>query len=451
MDSDAVMLSRVAVAFSGGRDSTALLHATACAAREQGGHEVVALHVHHGLSAHADAWLSHAQQLCDEWATQGLPVRLMSRHVQLALKAGDSVEASARHARYAALADMAREADVDLILLAHHRRDQAETFLLQALRGAGISGLASMPADVERDGLRWVRPWLSHPREAIEAYVAHHGLHHIDDDSNANTRFARNRLRLDVWPTLLQAFPHAEASLASSASRLADVLPGAEGWRAQLVEHLQAEGRADALDASAWSELSGGERRESLAYWYRLQTGRALPASWVERLAHEVPGLAYRQQPAHWAPIGVGLYRGVMAIGAVAVPARSAALDEEARAGQSDRSLCIHAPGEFAVPECGGKLVVSSTTQGGVAPAELAQVTLRQRSGGEQFQAGPARPARSLRKQFQSAGVPAWCRDGPLVFSGEKLVFVPGLGVDARCWAPPGAPQWALEWVPFAP
>jgi tRNA(Ile)-lysidine synthase len=79
------------------------------------------------------------------------------------------------------------------------------------------------------------------------------------------------------------------------------------------------------------------------------------------------------------------------------------------------------------------------------------QVTLRQRSGGEQFQAGPARPARSLRKQFQSAGVPAWCRDGPLVFSGEKLVFVPGLGVDARCWAPPGAPQWALEWVPFAP
>jgi tRNA(Ile)-lysidine synthase len=235
MNSDAVMSSRVAVAFSGGRDSTALLYATACAAREQGGLEVVALHVHHGLSAHADAWLSHAQQQCDVWATQGLPVRLISRHVQLALKVGDSVEASARHARYAALADMAREADAEMILLAHHRRDQAETFLLQALRGAGISGLASMPADIDRDGLRWVRPWLTYPREAIEAYVAHHGLLHIEDDSNTNTRFARNRLRLDVWPALLQAFPHAEASLASSAARLADVLPGVEGWRAQLM------------------------------------------------------------------------------------------------------------------------------------------------------------------------------------------------------------------------
>jgi tRNA(Ile)-lysidine synthase len=448
MGSDAVMPSRVAVAFSGGRDSTALLHATACAAREQGGYEVVALHVHHGLSAHADAWLSHAQQLCDEWATQGLPVRLMSRHVQLALKAGDSVEASARHARYAALADMAHEADVDLILLAHHRRDQAETFLLQALRGAGISGLASMPADIQRDGLRWVRPWLAHPREAIEAYVTHHGLHHIEDDSNANTRFARNRLRLDVWPALLQAFPHAEASLASSATRLADVLPGVEDWRAQLLTRVLLEGHVDALDASAWAELSGGERRESLAYWYWLQTGRALPASWVERLAQEVPGLAYRQQPAHWAPIGVGLYRGVMSVSAV--PVRPAEPSGEDGTCQAERDLCIHAPGEFAVPECGGTLLVSPTAQGGVPPAVLAQVSLRARQGGEQFQAGPARPARSLRKQFQSAGVPAWCRGGPLVFSGEKLVFVPGLGVDARCWAPPGEPQWALEWVPFA-
>jgi tRNA(Ile)-lysidine synthase len=448
MNSDAVMSSRVAVAFSGGRDSTALLYATACAAREQGGLEVVALHVHHGLSAHADAWLSHAQQQCDVWATQGLPVRLISRHVQLALKVGDSVEASARHARYAALADMAREADAEMILLAHHRRDQAETFLLQALRGAGISGLASMPADIDRDGLRWVRPWLTYPREAIEAYVAHHGLLHIEDDSNTNTRFARNRLRLDVWPALLQAFPHAEASLASSAARLADVLLGVEGWRAQLLSQVQSVADADALDASAWSDLSGGERRESLAYWYRRQTGRAMPASWLERLAHEVPGLAYRQQPAHWAPVGVGLYRGVMSIDTVRRrPVASAGKDG---AGQADCTLRIYAPGEMAVPECGGTLRVSPTEQGGVAPAVLAQVTLRQRQGGELFQVGPARPARSLRKQFQSAGVPAWCRDGPLIFSGEKLVFVPGLGVDARCWAPPGEPQWALEWVPFA-
>lgn len=438
-----VMPSCVAVAFSGGRDSTALLHATACAAREQGSARVVALHVHHGLSEQADAWLAHARRLCDEWALQGLPVRLLHRHVQLELGSGESVEAVARQARYAALAEMAREAGADLILLAHHRRDQAETFLLQALRGAGVSGLASMPADAERDGLRWVRPWLAHPREAIEAYVAQHRLQHIEDDSNDDTRFARNRLRLDVWPVLTQAFPHAESALASSAGRVADVLVGLDAWRAQLLARLAVEHQPEALDAVAWSDLSGGERRESLAGWYKLRQGRALPASWVERLASEVPGLVFRRQATHWAPIGVSLYRGLLSC------------DELVEAPQAShppmRVLHINEPGDIALPEWGGTLVVAPAKQAGVAPSVLSQATLRPRLGGERFQAGLARPARSLKKQFQAAEVPAWCRHGPLIFAGEKLVFVPGLGVDARCWVPPGEPQWALDWVPFGP
>ena len=443
MPSDAVMPSRVAVAFSGGRDSTALLHATACAARDQGGMEAVALHVHHGLSAHADAWLVHAQQVCAQWASQGLPVRLMHRRVQLDLDAGESVEAAARHARYAALTEMAHEAQVDLILLAHHRRDQAETFLLQALRGAGAAGLASMPAGIERDGLHWVRPWLAHSREAIEAYVAHHGLNHIEDDSNLDTRFARNRLRLDVWPALLSAFPQAEAALASSAMRVADVLPGLDAWRLQLLDSVRQSDEPDSLDAATWAELSGGERRESLACWYRLRRGRAMPASWVERLAHEVPGLVFKRQPAHWAPVGVSLYRGVLSCGGAVM----------ALAGPqacSERVVHINAPGEIALPEWGGSLVVSPVAQEGVPPAVLSEATLRPRHGGEQFQLKPMRPARSLKKQFQELGVPAWRRHGPLIFADENLVFVPGLGVDARYWASPGEPQWALEWVPLS-
>ncbi|MGC4062005.1 MAG: tRNA lysidine(34) synthetase TilS [Aquabacterium sp.] len=440
-ESDDVMLSHVAVAFSGGRDSTALLHATACAAREQGGVSVVALHVHHGLSAHADAWLAHARRTCDEWAMQGLPVRLLHRHVRLSLDSSESVEAAARQARYAALAEMAREAQADLVLLAHHRRDQAETFLLQALRGAGVSGLASMPVDIKRDGVRWVRPWLAHPREAIEAYVAQHGLHHVEDDSNSDTRFARNRLRLGVWPVLAQAFPQAEAALAGSATRVADVLPGLDAWRAQLLAHLHVAHEPEALDAVAWSELSGGERREALACWYKLRQGRALPASWVERLAHEVPGLVFRRQPAHWSPIGVSLYRGVLSC--------EVATWEGEPSDPPVRTLSIHEPGDIALPEWGGTLVIAPAVQAGVAPSTLRQATLRARHGGERFQAGPARPARSLKKQFQASDVPAWHRHGPLIFAGEKLVFVPGLGVDARCWAPSGEPQWALEWVPF--
>jgi tRNA(Ile)-lysidine synthetase-like protein len=192
----------VAVACSGGRDSIALLHATASAAQLVPGLVVAALHVHHGLSLQADAWAEHVAAQCGVWAEQGLPVRAVVQRVHCDLAAGRSVEAVAREARYAALAQMALEQGAAAVLLAHHRRDQAETFLLQALRGAGVAGLAAMPEEVERDGVRWLRPWLGVAREAIEAYVRDRQLPFVDDDSNDDTRFARNRLRHRVWPPL---------------------------------------------------------------------------------------------------------------------------------------------------------------------------------------------------------------------------------------------------------
>lgn len=450
---------RVAVAYSAGRDSTALLHATACAARESGGVEVLALHVHHGLSSQADAWLAHAEQVCAEWALQGLPVRLLFRRVSVALDAGDGIESAARQARYAALTEMAQEAGANLILLAHHRRDQAETVLLQALRGAGVKGLAAMPADIERDGLRWVRPWLHHPREAIEAYVELHGLSFVDDDSNGNNRFARNRLRLDVWPALEAAFPQAEVSLAASADRLQDVLPGVDAWAEGLMASLQVsrpqgEDVSPGLDAVRWAELSGAQRRVSLAHWYRGWRGRALSASWLLRLAHEVPGLVFRGQPARWPTIGLALYRGVL----LPLNQRSAWPEhplEQAPGRHAPRSgapdtcdISIEMPGEHVLPIWQGALRVKLVSSGGVLPSVLKAAQAVGRTGGEQFQAGPGRPPRALKKQFQAAGVPAWQRDGPLIWSGERLVFVPGLGIDARCLAPEGVDQWGLEWVP---
>src|SRR5690606_18940813 len=132
---------------------------------------------------------------------------------------GDSIEAVARQARYEALAEMAQDTGCDTVLLAHHRQDQAETFLLQALRGAGAAGLAGMPPAATRLGVHWLRPWLHHPRQAIEAYVEAHGLSYVDDGSNDDVRYARNRLRHDVWPALQAAFPQAQAMLAVAASR----------------------------------------------------------------------------------------------------------------------------------------------------------------------------------------------------------------------------------------
>lgn len=442
----------VAVAYSGGRDSTALLHAVACAARAEGqvgqagqagqtALRVVALHVHHGLSPHADAWLAHAQTTCDAWAEQGLPVSLLARRVSVPRGSGLSLEAQARDSRHAALQAMATDVGAEMLLLAHHRRDQAETLLLQALRGGGVAGLAAMPRDDLRDGLRWVRPWLNHPREAIEAYIAHHGLSHIEDDSNADSRFARNRLRLAVWPALQAAFPQAEASLAASSARLADVLEPLASWEEGVLAELALPGDAAAMAVQVWATWPAGVRRESLRRWYARVAGAGLSASWTLRLADELPRmLEAGALTGHWPEVKLGLYRGCLRWDG---DARSAAL---ASPHAAEAHLCIDAPGLWPVPHWGGALHVTPCDQGGMAPERLRQITLKAREGGERFQAGPARPPRSLKKQFQSAAVPAWLRHAPLLWCEDTLLYVPGLGIDARCCAPPGSPQWALNW-----
>lgn len=435
----------VAVAYSGGRDSTALLHATAAAAADLcSGLQVVALHVHHGLSPQADAWLAHAQSTCQALAEHGWPVRLLSRHVAVPVAAGLSVEAEARRLRHAALSEMAREAGADLLLLAHHRRDQAETFLLQALRGGGVAGLAAMPQDDWRDGVRWVRPWLNLPREAIEAYVAHHGLSFIEDDSNADRRFARNRLRLDVWPALVAAFPDAEVALARSASHAADALAPLRSWQNEALQGLSGgvdAAEPDALDAVAWAALPRGERKPVLLAWLARQG--VVGANWVERLSREVPRALAGQGAARWPDVGLVLYRGAL---------RRMPDGESAEPGGApDVTLDIDRPGDWPVPGWRGCLRVEVVEQGGLVPSLLQTgLQVRARSGGERFQLGPGRPARDLKRQFQAVGVPAWARSAPLFFASDVLVYVPGLGVDARFQAPAGALQWGVRWLPDA-
>ena len=427
----------VAVAYSGGRDSTALLHATSLAAAGLPGVEVVALHVHHGLSVHADAWLAHAEETCRRWAAGGLPVRLLSRRVTVACPKGASVEAEARRARHAALVDMCAEAGTNLLLLAHHRRDQAETFLLQALRGAGVAGLAAMPRDDWRDGVRWVRPWLDRPREAIEGYVAQHQLPFVEDESNADRRWARNRLRLDVWPGLTSAFPDAEAALARAAARTAADLQPVRSWRAEALLRCV---RHDGLDAALWAAHDVGARRQLLAAWLK-QLGLAR-GSWVARLSDEVPRALAGQGSARWPELGLCLHRGVLGR---LPPGQFGSPKEPAGA------LAIHGAGEFCLPAWRGRLRVEPVSSGGVSPQRLqAGLEVRPRSGGERFQLGAGRPARDLKRQFQALGVPAWARSAPLFFSAGELLFVPSLGVDARCQAPDGAPQLGLRWLPDA-
>jgi len=425
----------VGVAYSGGRDSTALLHATLKAAAEQG-IRVLALHVNHGLSPRADAWQEHGQAQCRRWARRGLPVEFHAIRLQGRPAKGDSVEAWARQARYRALRDLALQHGTSLVLLAHHRRDQAETLLLQALRGAGMAGLSGMPQAVIRDGVTWMRPWLDLPREHIEAYVRRHRLVHVEDDSNGDARFARNRMRLKLWPALIEAFPQAESTLAESA-KWAQEATACLNELAEL-DLTKVAGTAG-LDLRVWSALSPPRRSNVLRAWLRSSTGHAAPATLVARLLDELP----RTGPATW-PLGQGelkRYRGVLRF----VDATHAG----AAAHEREQSLSIRRCGVHHLPGWGGRLQVSRVKQGGVPLAWLAHLELKARQGGEQFQAGIGRPPRSLKKQFQVAAVPAWEREGPLVCSGGQLVYVPGLGIDARVIALPGQPQVMLRWLPL--
>lgn len=431
----------MAVAFSGGRDSLALLHATVHAAPALG-LQVVALHVHHGLMAEADAWLAQAQALCRRWQRAGWPLRLRWHRVPQRPAAGDSVEAWARRHRQEALARMAREEGASLLLLAHHRRDQAETVLLQALRGAGPRGLAAMPAQIEREGLTWARPWLAQPRAAIEAYVHRHRLRPTEDPSNADARFARNRLRLTLWPALGETAEAAEMALLAVAAQ-------AQEARVALDElasiDLAAAADARGLSHAPWVVLSPARRANALRAWLRQGLGRGAPESLVKRLQGEWQAGSACQWPA-----GDGLvvraYRGHLHIASTVADETVAGPAPPAR-----WAIDLSRPGDHALPIWRGTLRLELVRAGGLPLAALHAAELRPRAGAEQFQRAPNTPPRSLKKQYQLAAVPATERSGPLLWLDDRLAWVPGLGVDARCMARPGTPQLLPRWLPDPP
>ncbi|HEY6510408.1 MAG TPA: tRNA lysidine(34) synthetase TilS [Burkholderiaceae bacterium] len=434
--------ARVAVAYSAGRDSTALLHATARAAQALG-IEVVALHVHHGLMPEADAWLESAGKQVARWRKAGLPVRLVSTRLSGKPARGESVEAWARRERRAGLARMARAEGLDTVLLAHHRRDQAETVLLQALRGGGPAGLAAMPRAVQREGVWWLRPWLDTPREAIESYLRAHRLRFVDDASNADARFARSRLREQVWAPLTRAFGDAEVALAAVAHRAGE----AQALLDEVAVHdlagvVDAAGR---LDASRWRALSAARRANTLRAWLHAGLGRGAPETLLERLLTQLPDASHARWPVD-AAIELALYRGHLALTAK----RATRHHGDAPAPES---IDLSQPGVHEVPHWQGAIEVTRVGSGGVPPQLLKVCRLLVRCGGEQWQAAPRSTPRSLKKQYQAAGIPPSQRDGPLVYAGSQLVFVPGLGLDARVCLPSAGRRStvALRWCPAPP
>ena len=247
------------VALSGGADSTALL--CACAERWPG--QVRAVHVHHGLQAAADGFAAHCRQLCAQ-----LHVPLAVCHVDARPAPGQSPEDAARQARYAALADAAQShwPDAKGIALAQHADDQVETLLIALSRGAGLPGLASMPAQWQRVGLQWHRPWLQVAGADVRQWLRDRGQVWVEDPSNRDVHLTRNRIRAQVLPALAQALPAFRDTFARSAAHAAQAQALLDELAAEVLEQVGLPPAIAALRA-----LSPARQALVLRHWLKSQ------------------------------------------------------------------------------------------------------------------------------------------------------------------------------------
>ena len=255
----------VAVALSGGTDSVALalVAAQVCAQR---GQSLYFFHIHHGLMPEADAWAEHLAEFA-----RALKVPLLVRHVQVDLGQGLGTEASAREARYQALAALAREHRVAAILLAHHQQDQAETVLLRLLRGAGVLGLSAMQDDVSRQGMRLLRPWLEIERAELVAiaqdYLGRTGWQAVQDPSNADPQYKRGAFRTELVPVLEQHWPAWRQTLVRHARQAADVSEILDEVAALDWQALEPDASDQSFSLKAWRDLSPARQALVLRYW----------------------------------------------------------------------------------------------------------------------------------------------------------------------------------------
>lgn len=279
----------LAVGFSGGADSTALL--AACALRWPG--QVVAFHVHHGLQAAADDFERHCVAVCERLAVPLVVHRVDARHAP-----GDSPEDAARRARYEAFADMARmdgaRAAIKSVALGHHADDQAETLLLALSRGAGLPGLAAMPVHAQRNGLDIYRPLLSVSGADVRAWLAGRDLPWIEDPTNTDARYTRNRIRSVLLPALAQAFPQFRATFARSIGHAAQ----AQELLAELAaQDLATVGNPPRI--ATLQTLSRARQANVLRHWLMRSHGCAPSAAQLDQLLDQVRACTTRGHRIH--------------------------------------------------------------------------------------------------------------------------------------------------------
>ncbi len=391
---------RIVVGYSGGHDSSVLLHAVARLVQDRS--RLLALHVNHGLSQNADAWQRHCETVS---ALSG--IAFVARRVVVA---DGRTEAAARRARYVAFRELLEVGDV--LWLGHHLDDQAETMLWRLLRGGGVTALAGMPVTRRLGRGHLVRPVLEVPRADLAVWAAARGISWIDDDSNSDLRFARNYLRHEVLPPLQRRWPDVNARLLHAARRFGDEATVIRGALDRRLDDVGAG--AVTLPVSA---LEDPAPRPLLRRWLERAGIDGVRERVLTEIVRQAGGAADRV-PSVSVSAGFSVRRYGLALHLVADVAR----DFDARTWTLADAL----------PLPGGRLVAQRGAGVGLR-ASLARVEVRARRGGERLRPAGRQGSRSVKRLLHDAGLAPWSRHAyPLIFVDDRLAVVPGVAVDTE-------------------
>ena len=396
---------RIAVALSGGLDSVVLLD-TVCKAQAKDQSQIFAFHIHHGLQKQADDWLIFCEKLAKKYQVH-FDFRLL--HLTGNSEEGN-IEARARAGRYEALTELCIEHGIKDLLLAHHQNDQAETVLLQLLRGAGVAGTAGMPAVREINGeegkVTLGRPLLNQSRKELEAYAKAHKLKWIEDPSNQDSKYRRNAIRKSILPALEKIQPEAIANLARSAGLLGEAQALLDRLAVQdgKIILLKTGLKHKTLMDLAKKDLPA--TNNVLRYWLKAND-LAMPSQ--ERLAAWWRDLNSVKAGAQleWShdQKSIRLWRGFLQI-------------EELKTGQW---IFKTIPVSSKTPGLPSQWVKEAQENG--------LITEKDRSGSEKIQIKANTPRKTLKNLFQENDIPPWQRNAPLLYINGELIAVAGIGV----------------------
>jgi tRNA(Ile)-lysidine synthase len=418
---------RYVVAFSGGLDSTVLLHALAAGAQEHG-IALLAVHINHGLQPAADAWVQHCRAVA-----QALGVACRDQRVHVDTAAGHGPEAAARVARYDALRPIV-QAD-DWLLSAHHQDDQAETVLLNLLRGGGPAGVAGI-SEIRPFGAGWLaRPLLAFSRSELQAYADLHHLAWLEDPSNSDQNLDRNFLRHEILPRLEARWPEAarrlqrSSRMASDAALLLDDLAAIDAASVADGQECHDRLRIDALHS-----LPSARQRNLLRYVIR-QQGMSTPTA--AQLQQVLDSLLTARPDAgplvRWSDVEVRRFRNQLYVLRADVT------------GKPPEPVDVTGRDHLQLERGLGELRLEVGAAEGLSDALVKRgLELRYRHGGEKFRPKGQSHTRELKKLLQEAGIVPWMRDRiPLLYSGGKLVAVADLWLAADAASNPGV---AIHW-----